>query len=1721
MSDADTFECDECGEARPRSMQVSTAPPLCSECFDGAHDGADGNVSDEAGPGSNGSEATDADVAVAVGAGEPVDFESGRTDQSTGPEVSADQLAGSDGAAADDDAGDGAATDADTPDADAGDADAGPGADDGVLQGNGELRFWDDASPAALSVVEQEQATRRGAGEDGENGSSPLDRRIDSWREQLLDLTRRNTLIDYSETKTKSLALHRPDALSIAETLVEGGDLYVRKSAEEPDGIVPPDPGDVKDNEVASTRSRAETQRALYRMGLKQTRAQEEKGVDALHVAFGFLEWYDEEGSDDPMTSPLFVLAVDLERTPTRSADQHDFAISPLDMDLRLNPALRKKLEAERGLFLPADETFVLDELAACVALVEDRVQGYDRWSLHGDVCLGVFDFTKFGLYQDIETNREAVKDHPLIKGINGDPSALPSPPETPRAHELDASVPSEDVHQVLDADSSQQEAIEAAKAGMDFVLQGPPGTGKSQTIANVIAEKLAAGETVLFVSEKRAALDVVKDRLDDVGVGRFCLEAHGENASKKAVLESFESELKSDPIRKPADRREVVETLDRIRRDLNGYGEQLFWTPEGQDITPYEAFGGVSRYTDRPSFGLDFEDPLAIPQETIDGWLDALETLSNYRYEIANYHDHPWRATTLDTWHVNTKEEVDRILEATVEATRRVRDASDAFEDALNIEVESLAGVRDAGHLLRLIVRRPDASFEPALFEPAFYDRPERLAEFAEKRRTLADHRAHLAERYHDSLFEASGQELYHSLSEFGRMRHVKPSYRSLRKEIVRHARPEYDPDFEDLTADMRRLLELQELESTVAEYTQLQAHLGSLDEGDDTDWDLVIDVQQWIAQFEAIESVLKEPVRDALVSGVFEDADDLEALRETVQSAADHEQDALDDLRGILDLDAVTVEGAAIETASLGAVEEYLQGLAANQGALQDWIEFEQRLSEARTGRLEGYLTSFLEGGHAPEDLVPCFKKALYTQWLNAAYGETELGTFSATEFQTAVDRFRRLDRQQQEYAKVAIQHAVTQEYPRVELEHAESSEQVFLRREINKSRQHKPLRTLFREVPNLATTLKPCFMMSPLSVAQYIEYGTISFDTVIFDEASQVMPQDAVSSLIRADQVIIAGDSQQLPPTKFFEADVESAADVPEDLESILDEAASVLPERQLRWHYRSRTNELIDFSNSHYYDDRLRTFPDNAANGDAKGVEFEYVPEGCYDRGGTRTNPPEASRVVDLIEDHVAEDEDASLGVVAFSSAQADAIREEIEARRGDAPALDAFVTRDDTLEGFFVKSLENVQGDERDALVMSVGYGPDESGEVSMNFGPLNHTGGERRLNVAVTRARERITVVSSITHEDVDLARTDSRGVRDFKRYLEYAQRGGDGDLADAADTPPDEAFDSPFPRAVFRALEAEGFEVWPHDGSSGYSFDMAIADPDDPGRAVLAIECDGSAYRASKTARDRDRTRQAVLESLGWELHRIWAPDWASNREAEIDEIVERVERLSDGDVPARDDPGDDVYEIDPEPMDAAELEGYRDHVVEYEAPAVPERQHGEYDDATIDERKAVLLSLVEAHGPIDEETALKQAVRAWGVSRVSADLREDMAKIAWDLQRDGEVVERDGFLWPTKVGAIDVRVNTEDDKRPIDRIPLEELGKAAYVLLDNGGTMTREDVVVEVARLFGYARTGSRIEARLTECVDQLVDAGAAEETDAGRLAAVDCDVDRALLS
>lgn len=1575
-----------------------------------------------------------------------------------------------------------------------------------------------------------------------------LDKKIDSWKEKLLDLSRRNNMVDFSATKTKSLPTKDTDRHEIAAQLAGDDDLYVWKP--DPDEKASSDENtenqntdlqqiardvidessDTRDenaeseeysddlsrpsNELISIRDPEETDNSLYNISLNQRKYLQEKGVDPLYLALGMLEWYSVDYSDTKLRSPLFLVSVSIERETVSDQDRHDYVLSS-DNDVILNPALRKKLKSERDINLPANDEFDLTDLETTEADIADAISGFRKWGLTNAVVLGIFDFAKLGLYNDLEENRDTVKSNPIVRALHGDPSELNTDAgSVPDAAKLDEEVPPRDTFQVLEADSSQQVAIEAAKAGVSFVLQGPPGTGKSQTIANIIAEKLAANKTVLFVSEKQAALDVVKNRLDDVGLGRFCLPAHGKNASKDAVLTSLERELNAPPIKEPNARLSQKGRLRKRRAEINEYGN-LILTEYGEiETSAYEAHGILADHQDTPSPGWRVSDPFSVSEEQFQTAANQLEQLSAFHEQLDIYGNHPWSYLTLTNWQLDTKDRVRENLREQREILEEASQLAELIDQKLGVEFESISSLDDEIiPLLERIQSAPNVEWSTQWFDPSFYQQENQVKTLANLHEKEEQVRAELLDHYERSFFEEDGSKLNADLSEHGLLRFVSPSYRRLKRRILSHADEGYDPGLSQLKEDTRQLMELESLADERDKYDDLTGVLGHLYDGTDTDWDLVLSVQSWIAEVSNDSRIDLDDIQSFLSSGPDEINDILERARSLNQDWGK----VVESFQSFINTDSITTEsGDQIYEASFDETKDTLSSLESHVPELKDWIQFNQALTEVRNTVAGDYLDVYFSTDIGPNNLVKGFEKDFYTRFVNEIYDQTELGQFNSGQHEKVLERFRKLDKKQQELDKIEIQHRVTSRRPSMSIEHASSSQQVVLRREIEKQRRLKPLRELFDEAGDMITRLKPCFMMSPLSVAQHLKTGSIEFDCVIFDEASQIMPQDAISSIIRADQAVFAGDTKQLPPTQFFDADVEANEDVREDLESILEEAAATLPEKHLRWHYRSRTDELIEFSNRKYYSGRLNTFPENDPNIET-GVQFEYVPEGIYDRGGSRQNMPEARRIVDEIEALAESSPDKSVGVVAFSQAQERAIRDVIEERRTENQDLDAFVDERDALEGFFVKNLESVQGDERDVMLFSVGYGPDQSGKITMNFGPLNNDGGERRLNVAVTRAREEVVVFSSLQPGDIDLSRTNARGVKDFKHYLEYAKKGERALIRD--DEPADTlAFDSAFEEAVYNALEAEGHDVETQIQSSGYSIDLAIRHPRQPGNYVLGIECDGAAYHSSKTARDRDRTRQMILEDLGWTIHRIWSPDWASQRKKELEAINEKIELMVDEDSTTREPTVDvSVTEAEPETVDPVEIDGGQTIFRTYEEPEINRRPDKDFEDISNRMIGNELAALVEAHGPIERDRAFKEVVRQWQFSRVGKSMRRTLTGITNQLD-GGRIVTVDGFLWPTGIEEVPVRVNNGDDSRSVEEIPIEELAKAGYIILENGIAMDHDDLVLETARKFGWQRRGKKIKQRIQRAIEYLLELDAVSESE--QLTAEGIDIDSRIL-
>lgn len=593
--------------------------------------------------------------------------------------------------------------------------------------------------------------------------------------------------------------------------------------------------------------------------------------------------------------------------------------------------------------------------------------------------------------------------------------------------------------------------------------------------------------------------------------------------------------------------------------------------------------------------------------------------------------------------------------------------------------------------------------------------------------------------------------------------------------------------------------------------------------------------------------------------------------------------------------------------ELHGLSEVADHYDACMDGFGELNKWLDYAETREECDKHGLADFTARIAELDNTVPDVQAAFERGFYIQWLNQQLdGVPAVQSFRRRIHEQRSERFVKLDTKQYEIARKRIRERIISTYPNLNRVARAGSELGILRHEMEKKRRIMPLRKLFQSIPTLLLTLKPCLMMSPLSVAYFLDAKAYQFDMVIFDEASQIFPQDAIGAIFRAKQVVIAGDTKQLPPTNFFAASTSNSSEGYDDDEgydeevydSILEETANILPNRTLLWHYRSKHEHLIAFSNQEIYKNELVTFPSSNESEPDTGVEFVYVEDGYYEPSPRNYNVLEARRIVELVKDHIEKYSNRSLGIIAFSEKQQQAIALEIQCFREKHSEYEAFFAEGKE-DGFFVKNLENVQGDERDTIFFSVGYAKTKEQKangksMSMRFGPLGVSGGERRLNVAITRAKINVKLVSSILPSDIDLSRTESDGIRMLRSYIEFAMNGEATLAAAHKNGRPDDFADS-----IAQFIRDQGFEVQQYVGCSGYKIDIAVKHPSDlVEQFVAGIECDGYSYVSARTARDRDRLRSSVLTNMGWNLYRVWSAEWYKNPEIEGQKLVAFLQR-------------------------------------------------------------------------------------------------------------------------------------------------------------------------------------------------------------------------------
>ncbi|MCS4155488.1 very-short-patch-repair endonuclease/DNA polymerase III delta prime subunit [Salinibacter ruber] len=1385
--------------------------------------------------------------------------------------------------------------------------------------------------------------------------SSIAEQLDEARKDELLDLTLHNPLISHDTLKSRGAKVIDERPTEVYRILVEEGRKMsflevseeekekLRSSEEGPEMIFgQPDEGQPDEGQPGGERPKeeeaeagatgtaerhvdtklqtpytsAELQKRLRGSYHHARRSVEEKGINTLFLALGMLRWHRSSSAETKRKAPILLVPVELSRTDV----QGRFRVEYLGEEIGGNLSLKAFLDGEFGIDwpLPPDPQEGELDLQTYAGRVRDAIQHKSRWHLDlRAIELGFFSFSRFLMYEDLRAENwpegERPGQHPVLQKLLGEGFEADrlsfDKPSSEKSGRLDEHLKPEETFHVVDADSSQTEAILSVKEGQDLVLQGPPGTGKSQTITNVIAEAIAEGKTVLFASEKMAALEVVKRNLDEAGLGDACLELHSHKTRKKAVLKELGRTLS---LGKPQveDFSDEAAIKMQAREKLNAYADAVNEPIGESGVRPYDAYGRLEQLRESLS-GLEVP-PLKLPamrewtsQEYKERKL-LIEQLESHLSEMGVPAEHPfWGSRRASAILPDKVREIEDMARSAGEALAGVRGSAGALAERLGLEAPTTP--EETGALLRAgrqVLQAPSLTGVRARSD-AWVARPGELSELVEAGKRYSALREEHGELLIPEAWDQDVLGIRQGLAKHGGKwyRWLIGEWREAKGDLAGLCKAELPAGSEERIGLVDGILESQRLKEQIEEASALaEEAFGRAWRGLSSDWEALQSATSYLTGLH--DKIEEGSLPAGLLSAVSDPPDEarLRSLTETLEEKRESLQAATETFASEIELDEETrFGGERLSAKPLSAQphavqEETFERCRKEAPRIQEILTYNQLTEDLSEEGLGPIAEAIQDWEEAPSHLVDAFERAYYNALLERALGERPaLGRFSGAQHEEVAKRFRELDKASLEHNRheLALKH-----YERMPPKKGVGQMGVLLH-EMGKKSRHMPIRKLMDRAGSAIQAIKPVFMMSPMSVPKYLPPESVDFDLVVFDEASQVRPVDAFGSILRGDQAVVVGDSKQLPPTSFFESSIDTSGEGYErragDQESILDLFRSRgAPEQMLKFHYRSRHESLIAVSNKEFYDNDLNVFPSPDAGQEETGLFFNHLPGVTYDRGGSRKNKGEAEVVADRVMEHARQRPDMSLGVATFSSAQQEAIRDRLEHERRQDPSCEDFFSGHPD-EPFFVKNLESVQGDQRDVIFISVGYGRDEDGRVTMDFGPLNQDGGERRLNVLTTRAKYRCEVFTNLKAEDIDLSRTDARGVEVLKEYLKFAET-GELDLA----TPSGRGPDSPFEEAVADRLREKGYDIEHQVGVAGFYIDLAVRDPERPGRYLLGIECDGATYHSARMARVRDRTRQAVLENLGWTIHRIWSTDWFRNPGEQLGKTVQAIERAS-----------------------------------------------------------------------------------------------------------------------------------------------------------------------------------------------------------------------------
>ena len=1509
----------------------------------------------------------------------------------------------------------------------------------------------------------------------GEIGGEKEISRVTQWERRLLDMDMRNSLLNFkvSQTAVKLLVPSLEDFIENvgeiksftlenkprenAESLEKISDGFERTAFLKPfaDYIL----YEYKNKRLRTVYDMREHESTLLRLFRKEKSIREETGTLTLYLAAGFLKWSEKDMTEDKF-APLFLYPVTITKKGVASPV---YTIDVNTDDLRVNSTLLEFLYQEFDLDMRGLATVALDTpqaVLSVLARIKRETVRFKGWDVYNNVFLASLSFANYLLWHDVRYKSDRFREHPIIRSLinnrlelSGDAFDL-----SDRSSD-EAYVGDNKMYLPISADSSQYSAIYDSLS-KSFVLHGPPGTGKSQTITNIIANNIVRGRRVLFVAEKMAALSVVHRRLQNIGLGDFCLELHSNKANKTVVLSHIINTLSLADTTTEQDleekAQEIAVPLEKLAKELAALHRKRYL-----GFSLYEAILNYFDNEDAPDcLNIDSIFYEKLTESSFNNYLEVLTELSLRAKECGDIEKSPFRHIGMFDYNDRWRRDGESILEIYLIELRHLRQYARNLLPLFNMRTVALTRTKiDALYRICNLFKE-DCVREYFSHCKIVQNAKGMLDSFREAYKKFGILSQEYASRYGAYPYEVPLEEVEEAMRTGNYSRAVK---RCLPASL----------DKKDRGFFLEFLAKCEETRRTLFRRRDELAGLFALTSNDTEA------VNTRVLVMEELFGCAEKLYADFDINLFNESCIDL--TRYGTHRYVEFFIAAYDNLaRAAKDFVTIFKTGGFVGGDDLNACIEYVTNVQKNIDFIPNWCRYQEIVGKCRRSGFEFILEPLNVGEISADDILRCFKKCVYHNFIKSElYLDDVLCRFSGLNLEEAANRFKALTEEYERLTRQELYRKLVSSLPRADTTGDHNLERVILMRAEKTGMKGTTLRGLFAQIPNILKACCPCMLMSPTSVSQFLDLDMDKFDLVIFDEASQVPTCKAVGSIARGKDVIVVGDPKQLPPTTFFSSDYKDDEHYEvEDLESILDDCLALgMPENHLLWHYRSNHESLIAFSNAMYYDNTLLTFP--SPNELSSKVSFEYV-DGVYERGGSKCNKKEGdalvAEVVKRLKDPATRSQ--SLGIVTFNTAQQNyienALSKAIHQSNLDAVAYDCD-------EPLFVKNLESVQGDERDVILFSVGYGPDAQGKLSLNFGPINQSGGYKRLNVAVTRARNEMKVFSAITGNMIDLNRTDSKGVAGLKAFLEYAERGREMLAIASTDITP---VSGGIGALVAAELKDKGIMCDYNLGVSDFKIDVAVIDPRNKDKYILAIICDSESSCKLKGVKDRVAMQTKILKKLGWNTYQLWTVNFFNNTRREIAKIRDAITTLTEKKVMSK----KLVKEIT-----ARYRAPYKSY---YCKPLL--KAGAEYVLNFVNEEKITsrIRDIIETESPIESSVLLDKLLVMYNVpktaKRAVATLTEYTEQFASMRQ------EFDGKVFYVDKPVETFRPADVKTARDLTKVHPDEIIAAAKCAAETRLNLERSEAVKEIIALFGTGKKTKAVAEWIEKCLDKAIAEG-----------------------